>query len=60
MGQYLSWEEIKKKYPNMWVAISNFSTDDNSPTNSQGEVYAHASTEEELATILPELDQGDV
>ena len=36
----MRWREIKKKYPNQWVAIMNFKTDPQSVINSMGEVIS--------------------
>lgn len=52
----LSWKEIKSKYPDMWVAISNFSDDLENVVHTQGEIYASANAREELATILEQKE----
>lgn len=50
----MRWKEIKEKYPDSWVAISNFSDDPDpeSIPNSQGDIFAVAKTEKELVDIV--------
>lgn len=48
----MRWREIKSKYPNKWVAISNFVDDPDCPPNSMGEIFAFSDTEAELVKMV--------
>lgn len=46
MGQKMTWEEMKKAYPDEWVAIVNSTTDEDGEID--GEVVAHFDDKEEF------------
>lgn len=42
MGQKMTWEEIKKSYPDEWVAIGNMQGDPSLPYGPiSGEILVH-------------------
>lgn len=53
MGHQITWEEIKRSYPDEWVAITNLEGDVESPFgNISGNVLAHNKDEAAFTTQL--------
>lgn len=46
MGQRMTWEEIKRHYPNEWVAVVNYTTDQAGDVD--GEVAVHSRDKSEF------------
>lgn len=50
MIEKLTWEEIKKKYPNEWVSLSNCERD-NTGLLIKAEVFTHSKERKEVFAI---------
>ncbi|MBI4864646.1 MAG: hypothetical protein HY815_30980 [Candidatus Riflebacteria bacterium] len=48
MDEKLTWEEIKKKYPDEWVILLDYEDDPAGADVLSGIVFAHSSDEREL------------
>lgn len=53
MGQQLKWNEIKKRYPNEWVAVVNYTTTPTGDVN--GEVAAHSGNKTEFYRCISDV-----
>jgi hypothetical protein len=55
MGQRMRWDEMKKAYPDEWVAVINYTSDECGDVD--GEVVAHSRDKgafyEELNALVP-------
>ena len=65
MPQKMTWKEIKKSFPDEWVAIANFVDQDETPYGAiVGEVIAHNKNEKvftgQLKKISPETKTIDI
>ena len=60
MGQKMTWDEMKKAFPNEWVAVVNYIPDDSGEV--EGEVVAHFDDKDvfygELKNLVPRY--GDI
>lgn len=57
MGQILSWMEMKKKFPNEWVAIADPHGDLSLPYGEiSGELLIHDKNEEAFTVRLKHID----
>lgn len=60
MAQHMTWAEMKKTYPDQWVAVANYTSNDAGGVD--GEVLYHSGNKEEfymeLKKLLPRY--GDV
>jgi hypothetical protein len=46
MGQKMTWDEMKKTYPDEWVAVVNYTSDE--VGNVEGEVVFHSNDKSEF------------
>ena len=53
MGRKMTWEEIKKQYPDEWVAVVNYESDE--VGNVDGEVAIHLSDKDEFYRELSDV-----
>lgn len=52
MGQKMTWEEMKKAFPDEWVAVVNYTSDD--VGNVDGEVVVHSNEKSEFYNRVEE------
>lgn len=60
MGQRMTWEEMKKAYPDEWVAVVDYTTGDGG--GFEGDVVYHADNKDVFCDELKKLiaQHGDV
>lgn len=60
MGQKMTWEEMKEAFPDEWVAVVNYTSNDVGDVG--GEVVGHSKDKEAFYGVLKKLVQkyGDV
>lgn len=60
MGKKMTWEEIKKSFPNEWVAIVHYKKGSEAPFGEIiGDVVAHSSDESEFTASLKSTSEND-
>jgi hypothetical protein len=48
MAEKLTWDEIKKRFPDEWVILVNLDRNTDDETVKGGEVFAHSTNKREL------------
>ncbi|MFH1874028.1 MAG: hypothetical protein ABH859_02455 [Pseudomonadota bacterium] len=60
MGNKMTWKEIKKSFPNEWVAIAHYRKESEAPFGEIiGDVVAHSSDESEFTASLKAIPEND-